>query len=298
MKKIILCSFAIVALLVACHPEDDIYPISQDAFTGHYSPQNPIVQIRYDSHEEGVEAGFDSLTYTNRWNWNGRLLTRVDFDIEGSYYTNSPIYDDYYYNASGRLDSIRHHIDGVANPDRTYRFSYTNGLLSRISFRFGYTTDFLYRSGERYPYSIVFTHPLQDWLWDLYHTDTLVKRWTLEWENGNLVRATADSMAWYCTGMSKIEYAYDNNPNPMQGYFDPSLVSKDGFIDDPSCLCRNNLVRRTDYNYDNRNDTTYIHEYSWNYRYLPDGYPASVTYTFPTMYWTEITTTETFTYQN
>jgi len=285
--------------LAGCQPDDNIHPMNQDAFSGYYMPQTPIVQIRYDSHEEGVEAQFDSLTIFDRWIWenNGRL-TSVETDYTGVYYTNGPIHDDYFYNSNGRLDSIRHIIEGNdGSPIRTYHFHYTGGRLSQISYR-NYTTDFLYHNGERYPYAIVFTHPLQDWqrqgsFWD---TDTIVQRWTLEWDNGNLVRATADSMAWYMTGMSHIEYTYDNNPNPFQGYFNSSLISKDGFIDNPTYLCRNNLVRRTDYNYDNRNDTTYISTYTWNYQYLPSGYPASVTSTFPTLYWTEITTTATFTY--
>ena len=81
-------------------------------------------------------------------------------------------------------------------------------------------------------------------------------QWTLEWVNGNMVRATADSMAWYTTGLSHIEYYYDNHPNPFQGYFSSQLIGKDGFIDDPTCLCRNNMVRRVNYHYDRRNDST------------------------------------------
>ena len=55
-------------------------------------------------------------------------------------------------------------------------------------------------------------------------------------------------------------------------------------------------MRTTYYNYDNRNDTTYIHHNSINYQYLPNGYPSQITYVTPTMYWTEITTKATITY--
>ena len=142
--------------------------------------------------------------------------------------------------------------------------------------------------------------PLQDWQrqGSFWNTDTIRQQWTLEWENGNLVRATADSMAWYMTGMSHIEYTYDNNPNPFFGYFPADLISRDGFIDNPNSLCRNNLVRTTYYNYDNRNDTTYIRHSNIDYRYLPNGLPSQISTVTPTMYWTEITDKATITYDS
>ena len=100
------------------------------------------------------------------------------------------------------------------------------------------------------------------------------------------------------TGMSHIEYAYDNNPNPFFGYFPADLISRDGFIDNPNSLCRNNLVRTTYYNYDNRNDTTYIRHSNIDYRYLPNGLPSQITTVTPTMYWTEITDKATITYDS
>ena len=312
MKQLNIFFLSALLLTVAgCRPEDDIYPVNQDAFGGYYVPQAPIASIRHDLHEEGVEASIDSLTFTDRWSWtNNHRLARVDFDIEGNYYRygNEPtnIYDLYFYNSNGRLDSLQHHIEGGNSiPLRTYHFHYTGGRLTQISFRFGqgnrnYTTDFLYRANERQPYSIVFTHPLQDWQrqGSFWNTDTIRQQWTLEWENGNLVRATADSMAWYMTGMSHIEYAYDNNPNPFFGYFPADLISRDGFIDNPNSLCRNNLVRTTYYNYDNRNDTTYIRHSNIDYRYLPNGLPSQITTVTPTMYWTEITDKATITYDS
>ena len=295
-----------LALFSACQRTDDIRPATQNAFRGLYQPTSTIVQMRHDVHEEGVEASIDSLTFFDRWNWSsdGRLA-QVEFDYTGTYYySNSPRIDNYYYNSNGRLDSICHWAAQSVSPLRTFRFAYSGGLLSRISFPFGqngnrtYTTDFLYRNGEEYPYAIVFTHPLQEWLYDTYHTDTLVKQWTLEWENGNLVRATADSMAWYTTGLSHIEYYYDNHPNPSQGYFSSDLISRDGFIDNPSCLCRNNLVRRIEYHYNNRNDSTSTTQTDWIYQYYPNGYPRSVTTTYPTLYWTTFTVKSTFIYDN
>lgn len=298
----------LMLLSAACQRTDDIFPTTQNAFRGMYQPANAVVQMRHDLHEEGVEASIDSLTFFDRWSWRSdRRLAQVEFDNTGTYYySNSPRFDNYYYNSNGRLDSICFSLGTDGNYLRTYRFAYSGGLLSRISFPFGqngngsrtYTTDFLYRNGEEYPYAIVFTHPLEEYLYNLYHTDTLVKQWTLEWDNGNLVRATADSMAWYTSGLSHIEYFYDNHPNPFQGYFSSQLIGKDGFIDDPTCLCRNNLVRRVDYHYDRRNDSTTSSEHTWNYEYLPSGLPVAFTTVFPTMYWTEITHKCTLTYDS
>ncbi len=295
---ILMVSAALLFLTTACQRTDDIHPATQDAFRGLYSPGATVVQIRYDLDEGGVEAHMDSLTYFDRWNWTpSRQLSDVEFDPAGAYYAN-PIQDVYYYNVNGRLDSIGHFIGGESNiPVRTFHFTYSGGLLSQIGFR-TYTTDFLYHDGQQYPYAIVFTHPLQDWMINTYGTDTLIQQWTLEWRDGNLIRATADSMAWYCTGLSKIEYAYDNHPNPFQGYFNSSLINRDGFIDDPSCLCQNNLVRRTDYHYDNRDGSTTTTQTDWSYQYSPNGYPSSVTTSYPTMYWTTITVKSTFFYDN
>ena len=299
-------AIAILALVSACQRTDDIRPATQNAFRGLFQPTSTIVQMRHDVHEEGVEASIDSLTFFDRWNWNsdGRLA-QVEFDYTGTYYySNSPRIDNYYYNSNGRLDSICYSLGTDGNYLRTYRFAYSGGLLSHISFPFGqngnrtYTTDFLYRNGEEYPYAIVFTHPLEEWLYDTYHTDTLVKQWTLEWENGNLVRATADSMAWYTSGLSHIEYYYDNHPNPFQGYFSSDLISRDGFIDNPSCFCKNNLVRRTYYHYNSRDNTTSTSQSRWDYQYVRSPYPSSVTTTYHTLYWTDVTVKSYFYYDD
>ena len=294
-----------LALFSACQRTDDIRPATQNAFRGLYQPTSTIVQMRHDLHEEGVEASIDSLTFFDRWNWSsdGRLA-QVEFDCTGNVRYNGPVKDDYFYNSNGRLDSICHWTAQSVSPLRTFRFAYSGGLLSRISYPFGqngartYTTDFRYRNGEEYPYAIVFTHPLEEFLYNLYHTDTLVMRWTLEWDNGNLVRATADSMAWYTTGLSKIEYAYDNHPNPFQGYFNSSLISRDGIVDDPSCFCKNNLVRRTYYHYNSRDNTTSTSQSRWDYQYVRPPYPSSVTTTYHTLYWTDVTVKSYFYYDD
>jgi len=300
LTKSLAAVASVLLLATSCQRTNDLGPVTQDAFRGLYSPAATVVRIRHDLHEEGVEARNDSLTYYDNWIWNTyhRRLDIVEFDREQNYLT-EPTQDFYYYNSNGRLDSICHRVGGVSK--RTFHFTYSDGLLSQINFLFGeenrnYTTDFLYHNGQQYPYAIVFTHPLQNWMIDNYGTDTLVQRWTLEWSNGNLIRATADSMAWYCTGLSKIEYAYDNHPNPFQGYFNSSLISRDGIVDDPSCFCKNNLVHRTYYHYNSRDNTTSTSQSRWDYQYVRPPYPSSVTTTYHTLYWTDVTVKSYFYY--
>lgn len=303
MKRAIIISAALLLLATGC--ETNIYKIGeQDAFKGRYAPSLPIQQIRYDIHEEGAEASIDSLTYFNHWLWDNRgRLTRIEYDIEQSYYTNGPIHDEYYYDNNDRIDSIKHYVEGsTSTPVRTYKFHYTDGLLSKITFSFGQdntrrTTEFRYHSGSQYPYAIVYIHPLQTWLVDIYHTDTLIQTWTLEWNNGNLIRATADSMAWYCTGLSHIDYFYDNHYNPLQGLFIADIISQDGFVDDPTTLCRNNLVRRVLYHYNQQRDVTTTTENYWNYHYRNnDGYPTNVTSSYESLYWTIFNVRTSFSY--
>ena len=110
--------------------------------------------------------------------------------------------------------------------------------------------------------------------------DTLVQTWTLEWSGGNLVRATADSMAWYCTGISWIDYYYDNHPNSLQGLFFASQIFDGSFVDEPTSLCRNNLVRRV-IHCTNHDEISSI-ESLWKYTYGPMVTPlVSATPTVP-----------------
>ena len=269
----------------------------QNAFTGHYAPQMPIGQERVDLDEEGIEASTASQTYYNHWSWNvHRRLTRVYYDVDASYYVNHPVHDDYYYDAGGRIDSLKHVVEGASpNSVRTYKFHYDNGLLSCIKNK-SRITEFRYRCGSRYPYAIAFVRPLEQWLRDLYHTDTLVQTWTLEWRDGNLMRATGDSMAWYCTGLSHIDYFYDDGYNPLQGHYTGDLIGRDAFIDDPACLCRNNLVRRVMYHCDSLRNIVGTTEHTLTYSYRSDGYPLSVATSYNSMYWTVFNIKSTYTY--
>ncbi len=295
MKRI-LFSIVLVLTMVACERSED-FSASGSPFNGKSLTGRPIVQIQHDLHEEGVEASIDSLTYFDVWHWNSQgQLASVDYDTAGiqrnALYT--PFRDTYHYDGQGRLESIDYY--GYTN--RTCRFNYNNGLLSQITYPFGdsgyqYQTEFCYHSGSHYPYAVIFIHPQESFMVDRLG-DTLVQTWTLEWSGGNLVRATADSMAWYCTGISWIDYYYDNHPNSLQGLFFASQIFDGSFVDEPTSLCRNNLVRRV-IHCTNHDEISSI-ESLWKYTYGPDGYPTSVSYSYSTMYWTTIYVTNHITY--
>lgn len=296
MKKYFI-SVVLLLTLAACERSED-FPVGGSSFNGKCMAGRPIMQMRYDLHEEGVEASIDSLTIIDVWRWNSqRQLTAVDYDTAGNYYRRAlytPFNDTYHYDGQGRLESIDCH----GYIDRTCRFYYRNGLLSQITYPFGnsdrqYRTEFRYRSGSQYPYAVIFTHPQEDFMVE-HHGDTVVQTWTLQWSDGNLARATADSTAWYWSGISQIDYHYDDHPNNLQGLFFTSQIFHDGFVNEPTSLCRNNLVRRVTH-HSNHGETN-SEETLWNYTYGPDGYPTSVNYSYNTMYWTTVYVTNHITY--
>ena len=292
MRQLIL-PIVLALALAACGRNDDTIA-GGSPFGGRSLTGRPIVQMQYDIHEEGVEASIDSLTLFDVWNWNSQgQLVSVDHDtsgrLQGLYTSNS---ETYHYDGQGRLESIDHQ-------GRTCRFHYSNGLLSQITYPVGNTsrqnrTEFRYRPGSAYPYAMVFTHPQEDFMADRYG-DTVVQTWMLEWRDGNLMRATADSVAWYWSGnISQIDYYYDNHPNSLQGLFFASDIIIDGFVDEPASLCRNNLVRRVIHH--TYHGETSSKEDMWSYTYGPDGYPTSVSSSYETMYWTTIYVTQHYTY--
>lgn len=292
MKRINLFLVPLLVLLAGCRPQH-YTDGEQNAFEGRYSPSLPITGMVHDIHEVG-EGGTTDRTVNDVWTWNrDRQLVTVRYG--NGYYDGiqSSIYDTYHYNSNGRIDSIVYHSD--TEVQRTFKFHYGNGLLQRITYPFGQenqirSTEFRYSDGSRYPYAIVLVQPVEDWLRDIYHTDTLVQCWTLQWNDGNLVRATADSMAHYCTGINHIDYQYDNHYNPLQGHFTSNSIFKNRFIDNPTYLSRNNMIQSTVYS----SAPTTIN-LAYQYR-SNDGYPLSLTYTIHTLIYSTINITTTFQY--
>ena len=222
MKRINLFLVPLLILVAGCNPQH-YTDGEQNAFEGKYSPSLPITGMVHEIHEVG-DGGTSDRTVNDVWTWNrDRQLVTVHYGNGNYDGIQSPIYDTYHYNSNGRIDSIVYHSDTEAQ--RTFKFHYSDG--------------------SRYPYAIVLVQPVADWCRDIYHTDTLVQCWTLQWNDGNLVRATADSMAHYCTGINHIDYQYDNHYNPLQGHFTSNSIFENRFIDNPTYLSRNNMIQST-----------------------------------------------------
>lgn len=292
MKRINLFLVPLLVLLAGCRPQH-YTDGEQNAFEGRYSPSLPITGMVHEIYEVG-EFGTTDRTVNDVWTWNrDRQLVTVHYGNGNYDGIQSPIYDTYHYNSNGRIDSIVYHSDTEAQ--RTFKFHYDNGLLQRITYPFGQenqtrSTEFRYSDGSRYPYAIVLVQPVADWLRDIYHTDTLVQCWTLQWSDGNLVRATADSMAHYCTGITQIDYQYDNHYNPLQGHFTSNSIFQNRFIDNPTYFSRNNMIQSTVYR-----STPTTNNLTYQYR-SNDGYPLSLTYTIHTPIYSTINITTTFQY--
>lgn len=292
MKRIKIFIISLLFVVAGCHPQH-YTDGEQNAFEGRYSPSLPISDMVHDIHEVG-EGGTTDRTINDVWTWNrDRQLVTVHYGNGNYDGIASPIYDTYHYNSNGQIDSIVYHSDTEAQ--RTFKFQYDNGLLQRITYPFGQenqtrATEFRYSDGSHYPYAIALIEPLEDWRRDIYHTDTLVQCWTLQWNDGNLVRATADSMAHYCTGITQIDYQYDNHYNPMQGHFTSNGIFQNEFLTNPSYLSRNNVVQSV-YHSTSQATNNWVYQYRSN-----DGYPLSVTYTVHTAYYSTITITASFHY--
>ena len=303
MRRKLLTALPLVALMASCGEKDHDLGGQQNPFAGKYSPSHRIVLMRHDINEFS-EIGERDYTVFDSWQWNSDgTLARVDYDIDGTglqndgrpasaenknddTYETSFSYDIYHYNADGQLGSIVHHPSyDNDNEYRTYLFHYSDGLLRRISYAVQgdeekvHVTEFLYHPNQQQPYEIMSVDPLEEWQWTTYHTDTLVQRWTLLWENGNLMRVTADSTACYVTGVARTDYFYDDKPNPMKGFFRAENIAQI-FLDNPSCFNSNNLIRHVRYDKEDHD----IMQQSYSYQYQRDGYPCTISYRYNYLY--------------
>ena len=262
---------SLAALSVSCAKEDSVYPVGTNPFEGRFAPAKHIAKVENEIREVGPMWGVDTTFLTDTWTWEEGLLKRVDKP-------ESNTREEYFYNEQGCIERLVYMVNTTIR--REFDFSYEHGLLSQISYDWGssyrYQVHFHYRANESYPNEMVTIRPLEDFLINLYGCDTLVQSWTLGWDNGNLVRATADSMATYCTGFSLITYFYDNKSNPNMGHFTCDDIAHLGLLDNPACLSRNNLVCCVKYN-DYHGTITPIETF-YTYQYLPDGFPSEVYY--------------------
>ena len=289
---LILMASVLLAFCTGCEKDKDVSEASP--FSGNYNPLYHIQQIDYDIEETGVEIGGTvSHSLTSLWHWTGNMLEQVDYNYDSqlSYDIQQSI--DRYWYTNARIDSLKYYYP-YSNKHRTYHFHYQHDRLTCIDYWINnqrYSTNYIYEHNSQYPSHIVYCRPA------ILHTeqDSVRMDWTLEWKNGNLLRATADSVAWYNTGIAKIEYAYDNKVNPFQNFFTGnSLQNYCDILESPYSYCRNNMVQQTKYyKYHDDIETVTTH---YNYQYDNRNRPTSVTYSYETMFYTTVTVTAHITY--
>lgn len=258
MSRKLTIPFIVCALLacISCSKEDNIIATNQNLCLGAYSPLKPIKQVNIDHINSGVAILSDTISdaIVQKWYWNNSKLSFIEYtnNLDSASWT-----EQYYYNESGRLERL-------AVPNNRYLFKYSaNGRLWKIedSDRFYITFDYPHY-GHALPTAMYITRSDAQG-----HATTM--GWMLEWDNANLVRATADDTALFYTGISYYEYIYDDHSNPYQGFINNDMLTNDLIIEYPSCFSKNNIVS-TIRHYDHGNGTESTNTTSYHHDYADD----------------------------
>lgn len=288
---VLMLSAAVLA--VSCTGDVE-YSLAVSPFHQSFVPQLHVQSVGSDMVETGVEAGPDGqqqAATTATYLWQGGRLTKYETAGEPGGDLAERI--DYEYDGQGCLSSF---VCRTAYAEWEYRFDYTDSLLTAIRYPRGeheYKVVFTYGKHSDYPIRVQFVEPVDEWMLPAYGVDTLVKSWELEWKDGNLVRARADSMAWYCSGISSIDYYYDHRVNPFVGLFTEHDMA-DMVLGVPSALSANNMVRRVNNHYYQGQSTP--REYTCHYKYDTQGRPKQIVDSWESMYWTTFTRTRHISY--
>ena len=215
-RALFLALSASLLLMVGCQKEDRIVPDVSNPFYGIYSPSGQIKEVSNNS-----EALFTTQ-------WLGRRLLSV---------SNDDIANQYNYDSHNRLASIDSNIFCTYNADK---------LLSSVKVILNDRTRMLMfqYDGKLMPCLVVDSI--------FYHMSTDINEWystitayRLEWEKGNLVKATPLN-----AGGITYEYVYDDNHNPFCGLALPSVLEQESLLQYPSFFSRNNILDVISYNPD------------------------------------------------
>lgn len=215
-RALFLALSASLLLMVGCQKEDRIVPDVSNPFFGIYSPSGQIKEVSSNS---------ETLLTTQ---WIGRRLLCV---------SNDDITNQYNYDSHNRLASIDSNIFCTYNADK---------LLSSVKVILNDRTRMLMfqYDGKLMPSLVVDSI--------FYHISTDINEWystitvyRLEWEKGNLVKATPVD-----AGGITYEYIYDDNHNPFCGLALPTVLEQDSLLQYPSFFSRNNILDVIGYNPD------------------------------------------------
>ena len=222
-RRLFFAFSASILLMAGCQKEDRIVPDVSNPFYGIYSPSG---QINVVSDNSGT------LLATQ---WIGRRL--VNISLASPSEADDLIVSQYNYDSHNRLVSIDSNIFCTYNADK---------LLSSVKVILNDRTRTLMfqYDGKLMPCMVVDSN--------FYRTSTDINEWyststayRLEWEKGNLVKATpvdADGITY--------EYVYDDNHNPFCGLALSSVLEQESLLQYPSFFSRNNILDVISYNPD------------------------------------------------
>lgn len=248
MKKcIVFCfCFAALALFSTCNKDQD----------GVYNPSKKIHKIYY------LKEDVQELQEV--WNWNGNLLSSIDYYLDGVvYYTNSFYYDNdrlttiqnetsyATFNYDGdKIDGIKIFWNGVEDPSTIYSFEYKGNKLS--------TLKIILKENLISPTKKNLVNPLKyilpqfcndiekvvvkcmDETKGKYQTETITLN--LTWSGGNITQVETSVVEGSYTMQEKTKCTYDNKENPVKGFLG---VYTGGVADNFHCNKNNVLTSNT-----------------------------------------------------
>ncbi|MCR4856737.1 MAG: hypothetical protein K5890_00855 [Bacteroidales bacterium] len=248
MKKcIVFCfCFAALALFSTCTKDQD----------GVYNPSKKIHKIYY------LKEDVQELQEV--WNWNGNLLSSIDYYLDGVvYYTNSFYYDNdrlttiqnetsyATFNYDGdKIDGIKIFRNGVEDPSTIYSFEYKGNKLS--------TLKIILKENLISPDKKNLVNPLKyilpqfcndiekvvvkcmDETTGKYQTETITLN--LTWSGGNITQVKTSVVEGSYTMQEETKCTYDNKENPVKGFLG---VYTGGVADNFHCNKNNVLTSNT-----------------------------------------------------
>lgn len=259
MKKTfvsLLAIFAVIIVFTSCTKE------------GQYMPSKKISEIVY-VHSHKVGDLVVSTTESEKWTWNGKMLSYIDYYNADGDRTSTALFR---YDNDNRLEEIEggiynvkydyenNHIDDVEVVDvstgkevQKIEFSYKSGKVATIDV----TTYDAKGAASCIINPLRFILP--DNVAEMVTSQSAEKgttRYTLTWTGKNITELSAPGCS--------VKWTYDNNTNPFKGFFNMDLHFD-------QIYSANNVVRQ-DLTLDGKSTTI-------EFDYVYDGkYPTRVKY--------------------
>lgn len=273
-KSIVFClCMAVVALFSACNRDQ-----GED---GVFNPSKKLQKIYL------VGNGVQNLQQV--WNWNGDLLSSIDFYSDGIVSTTNSFYYD-----GNRLTTMRNessyatfsydgekidHIDVFQDNDNeplvTYSFEYKGSKVGKVRV----VIDYDHLTNEK-----VLINPLKFLLPQVCdNIEHLVANRMKETKGGNMMETLTMELTWTGDNITKVRtsgfstaqevtrYSYDNKENPFKGFL--GMYAFNTTASGAFCGNKNNVLTSTS----KKGSISYSSRSHYEYE---DNYPVKETQTF------------------